>query len=57
MLTGECKFFNDRRGYGFLSRDDGEQDAFVHFTGLADPHAELVEGAKDPNCTPISSST
>ena len=33
-LKGQVKWFNFRKGFGFIEREDKEKDAFVHITAL-----------------------
>lgn len=34
MQEGKVKFFNNTKGFGFITPNDGSQDLFVHSTGL-----------------------
>ena len=66
MATGTVKWFNDSKGYGFITGDDGT-DAFVHhsdiqgegFKSLAEGDAvefEMSEGPKGPKAVNVRKS-
>ena len=47
MPTGTVKWFNDDKGFGFITPDEGGKDLFVHHTGIVpNGFRSLTEGAK-----------
>ena len=64
MNKGTVKWFNNQKGYGFISAEQGN-DVFVHYSGLnmdgfksleegATVEFEVVEGAKGPQATNVT---
>ncbi len=58
-ITGTVKWFNDQKGFGFITRDDGEKDVFCHFSAIQGGgfkslqegqrvEFEVVQGQKGP---------
>ena len=60
MNEGTVKFFNESKGFGFITPDDGGKDVFVHANGLSDQiregdkvSYEVEEGRKGPNAIDV----
>ena len=60
MSKGTVKFFNDSKGYGFITEDGSNEDHFVHISGLIDEvregdvvEFELQQGQKGLNAVNV----
>ncbi len=60
MSKGTVKFFNDSKGYGFITEEGSNKDHFVHISGLIDEVSEgdevefeLREGKKGMNAVNV----
>ena len=47
MISGIVKWFNNAKGYGFVTAEDDDQDIFVHFSAITmDGYKTLKQGQK-----------
>jgi CspA family cold shock protein len=60
MKNGTVKFFNETKGFGFISEEDSKKEYFVHISGLIDEiregdavEFELKEGKKGLNAVNV----
>ena len=61
MQSGTVKFFNETKGFGFITADGSNQDIFVHVSGLVDEIREndqvtfqVEQGRKGPNAVNVT---
>ena len=63
-LTGKIKWYNSKKGYGFVERDDKEKDVFIHATAVREAGLrflnendaisfEIEDGPKGPSAVKI----
>lgn len=64
-MQGRVKWFNPEKGYGFIEREDGGGDVFVHFSAIQmegfktlnegeQVEFEIVEGARGPQASNVT---
>ena len=66
-ITGTVKWFNDAKGFGFITPEDGSKDVFVHFSAITGEgfkslaegdkvQFEVVQGQKGPQASEVAKS-
>jgi CspA family cold shock protein len=64
-IRGKVKWFNNAKGYGFIGREDGGADVFVHYSAIQsdgykslqegdDVEFEIVQGQKGPQADAVT---
>lgn len=65
IMQGKVKWFNPEKGYGFIEREDGGGDVFIHFSAIQmegfktlnegeQVEFEIVEGARGPQASNVT---
>ncbi len=47
MLSGKVKWFNYKKGYGFITPDEGDKDVFVHISALREAQLKRLDEGQE----------